>query len=173
MIIARRLRRPPENALDPRELSSVRDRRSLRNANPAAAVRQDRAGTDHKAADASHVAAGRKTAAAIAERLARRLTEVEMQPIVRRPHHRDGRREDAMASGQSLEGAHAIAAVAMPVEIDHQEPVGAAGDRRQCIWRAAPPLGNDFALGGGDLLPLLEQRTLVGAGGKYLHTGCG
>ena len=72
-----------------------------------------------------------------------------------------------------LEGADAIGAVAVPVEIDHQEPVGAARDRRQRIGRASPPFGNGVALGGGDLLPLLEQRALVGTGGKYLHTGFG
>ena len=101
IILTRRLgSRRPENALDPRQLSGLRDRRPIGNANPAAAVRQHRAGTDHESADASHVAAGRKAAAAIAERLARRLTEIEVQSIVRRLHHRHARRQRAMAVRQ-------------------------------------------------------------------------
>ena len=120
MILTRRLGRPLQNALDPPQLSGLCDRRPLGNAVPAATVRQHRAGTDHESTDASHVASGRKTAAAIAERLARRLTEIEVEAIVRRLHHRHAGRQRAMALDKSLEGAHAIAAVGVPVEIDYQ-----------------------------------------------------
>ena len=74
---------------------------------------------------------------------------------------------------RALKALHAIAAVAVPVEIDHHELVGATWNCRQRVGRAVPPVGDDVALGGGALLPPCEQRALVGTGGKYLHPGIG
>ena len=78
-----------------------------------------------------------------------------------------------MALDKSLKGGHAVAAIGVPVEIDHQKPINTAGDRRQCLRRPAPPIGNDVLLGGRNVLPVLDQGTFVDTGRKNPHADSG
>ena len=165
--------RRAQDILDPaRQWRRLMDRRASRHRCPATPVRKACARRNHKTAGTAAIDGLRQRSAAVAERFAvRSLLEIEVHTAARRRHRRHVARQAAIGRHQFPESLDAIGA-AVPVAVDHQQAILSAGDRRQC-GGVIPPGADGVSVGCCGVLPSLQQRALVSAGGKDLDAGSG